>query len=517
MFNLPPGSRCVLIALFAVLTAALLVAFDQRAEPAFPFSDLAVTETYTILASQGRLFLGPYSRFSWHHPGPIYFYALVPLYRMVGGATVGLDLGALAVNMCCTAIALIVACRSGVRWLSAAVCTAFALFAVRFPAAWTSVWNPHAIVIPLMALVTCVMAIVAGAGPATLIAVAVLSSLAAQTHVGVALVAFVLAAAASVAAWAPGGRPDERSRERWLWTGAAIVAAAICWTPVLIEQLRGPGHNLSAVFAYFSRSAHGQTWRDAVNAWSYGLSGVLRSDYRVPIGAPVAPAHALAMDIAVGFVLAALVVLNGVGGRPGRFAWPALVPIGAAAVGLLSLRQIPGAIDDHVLFWLSGLGALLVGNVIMRRWPQGRFDRALGALPVATLLIAGGIGVRTLADPPARRASAVTATGAATRQLSESVVAYMRSGAAKPLIKVDQAAWEVTAGVALQLQKAGLAFAIEPEWLDMFTPSLGPDGSENIALTIAAPETAQTLRRIPGAILLGQSAEFSAIVTSLRR
>src|SRR3954469_12226727 len=210
MFNLPPGSRCVLIALFAVLTAAILVAFDQRAEPAFPFSDLAVTETYTILAAHGRLLLGPYSRFSWHHPGPIYFYALVPFYRLLGGATVGLDLGALVLNVCCTALALVVACSARPRSLCVAACAALLLFAVRFPAAWTSVWNPHAVVIPLMALVTCVMAVVAGAGPATLIAVAVLSSLAAQTHVGVALVAFVLAAAASVAAWAPGGRPDER-------------------------------------------------------------------------------------------------------------------------------------------------------------------------------------------------------------------------------------------------------------------------------------------------------------------
>ena len=320
-----------------------------------------------------------------------------------------------------------------------------------------------------------------------------------------------------MAVWAPGARGAESNRERWLWTGAAIVAAAICWSPVLIEELRGPGHNLSAVLAYFSRSATGQTWRDAVNAWSYGLSGAFRSDYYVPIGAPVAPAHALATDIAVGSVLAVVLVLNGVGRPKGRFTWTALVPIGAAAVGLLSLRQIPGAIDDHVLFWLSGLGALLVASVITRRWPQGRFDRALRALPIVTLLIAGGIGVTTLADPPARRASAVTATAAATRQLSESVVAYVRSGAVKPLIKVDQAAWEVTAGVALQLQKAGLAFAIEPEWLDMFTPSLGPDGSENVVLTIAAPETAETLRRMSGAILLGQSAEFSAIVTSRAR
>src|SRR3954467_14574849 len=124
MFNQPRIFRYVLIALCAVLTVAIAVAFHHRNEPSFPFSDLAVTETYTILASQGRLFLGPYSRFSWHHPGPIYFYALVPFYRMVGGATVGLDLGALAVNMCCTAIAVIVACRAGVRWLSGSVCTA---------------------------------------------------------------------------------------------------------------------------------------------------------------------------------------------------------------------------------------------------------------------------------------------------------------------------------------------------------------------------------------------------------
>ena len=32
------------------------------------------------LSPEGRQLLGPYSRFGFHHPGPAYFYASVPLY-----------------------------------------------------------------------------------------------------------------------------------------------------------------------------------------------------------------------------------------------------------------------------------------------------------------------------------------------------------------------------------------------------------------------------------------------------
>src|SRR6516164_9762469 len=75
-------------------------------EPVVTSEDIAVTELYTDLASHGRLLLGPYSRFGWHHPGPVYFYLQAPLYAASNRAGASLFLGAMAINVVALAIVL---------------------------------------------------------------------------------------------------------------------------------------------------------------------------------------------------------------------------------------------------------------------------------------------------------------------------------------------------------------------------------------------------------------------------
>src|SRR5690348_17774394 len=52
-------------------------------------------ESYTLYASRAQLLVGPYSRYGWHHPGPLYFYLLAPVYTLAGKSTPGLSAGAL--------------------------------------------------------------------------------------------------------------------------------------------------------------------------------------------------------------------------------------------------------------------------------------------------------------------------------------------------------------------------------------------------------------------------------------
>ena len=44
--------------------------------------DLAVLELGIFDAWDGERLIGPYSRFGWHHPGPLYFYLLLPIYAL---------------------------------------------------------------------------------------------------------------------------------------------------------------------------------------------------------------------------------------------------------------------------------------------------------------------------------------------------------------------------------------------------------------------------------------------------
>jgi hypothetical protein len=43
-------------------------------------------------------------------------------------------------------------------------------------------------------------------------------------------------------------------------------------------------------------------------------------------------------------------------------------------------------------------------------------------------------------------------------------------------------------GVLLQLQKAGAPFAVERDWLTMFTDDVAPTGDERVAVSIGSAE-----------------------------
>ena len=66
---------------------------------AFPTGDGAVIELYTLQASRGWWEYGPYSRWGWHHPGPLVFYALAPFYTASHAQSLAIIAGAVAINL----------------------------------------------------------------------------------------------------------------------------------------------------------------------------------------------------------------------------------------------------------------------------------------------------------------------------------------------------------------------------------------------------------------------------------
>jgi hypothetical protein len=68
------------------------------ARQTFPIGDGALIESYTLLATQGKLVVGPYSRYGWHHPGPLYFWMAAPFYALANFKSVGLHLAVQCIN-----------------------------------------------------------------------------------------------------------------------------------------------------------------------------------------------------------------------------------------------------------------------------------------------------------------------------------------------------------------------------------------------------------------------------------
>src|SRR5262245_31907925 len=61
-----------------VLAVIMLVLLARQAPPFREVSDGAILEIYTLEALRAKLLVGPYSRFGWHHPGPLFFYWEAP-------------------------------------------------------------------------------------------------------------------------------------------------------------------------------------------------------------------------------------------------------------------------------------------------------------------------------------------------------------------------------------------------------------------------------------------------------
>src|SRR5215467_11034858 len=96
--------RRLAVAVIALIFAFGLIGLARPAADFATFGDTAVIESYTWMASTGDLLVGPYSRFQWHHPGPIAFYWIAPFYALSGAKPVGLSAGALALNLAVLAI-----------------------------------------------------------------------------------------------------------------------------------------------------------------------------------------------------------------------------------------------------------------------------------------------------------------------------------------------------------------------------------------------------------------------------
>ena len=114
-----------------LLIAVELVALARQAQPVTAVSDTAVIESYTVYASRGAQLVGPYSRYGWHHPGPLYFYLLAPFYRLSGSLTTGLNAGALAINLASVLVLAWVVVRAGGGVLAIVTMAMVAVYAWR--------------------------------------------------------------------------------------------------------------------------------------------------------------------------------------------------------------------------------------------------------------------------------------------------------------------------------------------------------------------------------------------------
>ena len=490
-----------------VLVVGVLIVLARRAGNVPTLGHLAVIESYTWMAAKGQLLYGPYSRFQWHHPGPLAFFWLAPFYALAGWKSAGMSAGALTLNLAVLAVTFSVVFRRADRVAAVAISGAIAIYAWRAAPILTSAWNPHIPVFPLIALIVVAADVVSGA-VMSLPAVAVLASLIAQTHI--ALLPSVLVVGAFSVIGVVAARSQTAEKKRALIVTAAVLL--VLWALPLVEQVTAHPGNITQIWTFFVSEPHpGQRFANALYAWEDMLTGLVRPTFAVAQGLRV---RQRSLPWVEGFTMLemmgvlAAVVLAVKARRRFEAALGGLLLL-VSLLALWSATRIEETIFDHEVFWMSSLGAL---NIALLVAPGVRpfAARTLTARVTAAVCGAGfaaclAIGIHEMRAALLNASTPNQATDAVSAVADNLRVYFDRERIVRPVVRIDQDAWPLAAGVILRLQKKGVPVAVEDDWLPMFTPFFAATGQESVALTVMGkPEHVRNVGK-PGDVVVIES------------
>jgi len=216
----------------AAVVAPLVVAvLAQRNAHWHPVYDLAMTELRVrdvggrhtpLIGLQGRI--GP----TGSHPGPLSFYLLAPVYRLLGSSAFALQAASATFHAGAAITALLVARRRGDGRIVIGVGIVLLLLIQGYGLGpLTEPWNPHLPVLWFVAFLVAVWSVLEG-DLVMLLPAVFAGSVCAQTHVPYLAVALglggVVALVAVGYAWRARG---ERAAPGWRWLAGAVCSRRV--------------------------------------------------------------------------------------------------------------------------------------------------------------------------------------------------------------------------------------------------------------------------------------------------
>lgn len=457
--------------------------------PRHTWGDGALLELYTHYVHEGVWELGPYSRYGWYHPGPLLFRLLWPLYEHAGLHPFALNGGALLINLGSVALSLWLALRHGRTGTVMALGLGLLVLTLRSGDTVLSFWNPHIVILPMVAFLLSTAAAAQGDVRAWLPFV-LTGSLLAQTHVSVVPVVAVCGAYGLARHWRTWFLPHPHApAERYpvAWLCAAGLLLALLWWPPAHEALSSDGGNLAALWRFFAEARAGQPWALSLAVWVDRLTAILHPGPQVVGGVVMAvPLQATELFPLLPWLLAAP-VYSGVmiwvsvqAGRGGdRFtARLAQVVLIGSLVALTSITRIPGVVEEYQVSWIAGVGmiglALAVGTAAealgSSRWLPSRAGAAMAVAVLLASLAVGGLRfrdyTRIVTDQTALRVADVS---------SQVLARLSEEGRRQVWVRVSPVVWPEAAGVIMRLRKDGVRVQIPdgPLALLFGTPLVG--------------------------------------------
>ena len=515
-----------LVGMLAMLALAITVQTTSW-ERRFPIGDHALIESYAFLATQGKVLVGPYSRFGWHHPGPLFFWLAAPFYALSKYHTGGLAATLLLINVASVAVITWTARRFASPHLLVALLFGVMAFVWRIGWIYFNLWNPYVPLLPAMALATVCGGVAAGQIRLLPLAV-VFASFAAQTHVGLLPYAAGLTAIA-IALCLVSTRGE---RHEWLDLRTRRILNLSAWLLVLLwigpfaEQLSGHPGNLTQLWRFFAGDHQRPTFPAAYIAWADNIAALLDLDLRLtnnhfvpsPASWPLvwAPVQTLLL------IPAALWLRST--GRRFDAAFAAIV-FAAMAISLWSVTRVVGGITQYGIVWISAVGvlslAVLASTGLLLVAAKTRLARLV---PAQTAVIIAGVILAVLGIKTWRAFSGYGEPAQLGRRekqaqdLYEGVRTFVRDAQVrKPLLRMSGDTWSPAAAIAFQFQLTGQDFAVEPGALAVFTRAFAPDGTEDVEITLATRPRHDDLRARPGNVQVASSGRIYVDAMFLER
>ena len=358
----------VVTGLTAVLAVPLVVALVAvRTPPWYPLVDLAQIEMRVrdvgtahppLVGLGGRIF-GSGTQGS--HPGPVSFYLLAPVYRLVGSSPWALQVSAATLNIAVLATTVWAAQRrrgvAGALLAAAGLAAAMRIFGtvvLLYP------WNPYLPVLFWALFLVCVWGVLCD--DLVLVPVAVAAGcVCSQTHlpyVGLVAGLGAVMAAALALSWRR-QRGDAAARRRLLrWSGAGLALGVALWFPVFAEQLGGDPGNVSVIVDSIRRPSEpalgmGAAWR--ILAQHLDATLLVRGDRSTVgsewVGLGLLVVWAVSAALAVRMRDRDLVRLH-------------VVTAAALVLGLVTISRILGTAWFYLTLWMFGTAVLVLVAVV---------------------------------------------------------------------------------------------------------------------------------------------------------
>jgi hypothetical protein len=358
--------------------------------------DLALTELAVRAIGTHAVLVGPYSRFGWNHPGPAYFYALAPFYRLFGANGRGITAGAILLGLAAVCLILVFARRRGGPGLMLGTGLVVALLVWHIDeAAWSS-WTAYVTILPVAAFVVSAWSLACLDRWAPAVA-AVTGSFVVQTHVEYVPLVFAVGTAALVVSILRVVRRRESLRS-WRVAGAVAIGLLILmWLPPTIDTVVHDPSNLDRLTTF--REDPGPEQRHTVSegwiAATRGLSGFV--DGRVDrSAADFAAAYGSWTSLIPAGAVVAAGVLAVLRRRWDVLALLALLVV-AFAASVYTVSEVVGPLYTYLVTWTSVLSFMAWLAVLAAVVPE--FRHAWIVRPISAVAIALGLVAVTLMWP----------------------------------------------------------------------------------------------------------------------